>query len=160
MLYLTQTIYSGVICLLATLRASPDTVPVVWRETWIASPTYDRAAVGTAEWVCRTEHHRVKPGLLLLKQIVFKGKLAKGFCQLARSISGKVELVDQQSINLWFKFLLAFPDSPRLFPYPSLALLVFLFYFYVSRSRSPLYSVTVVVMVVVGGGGGGGGFNG
>lgn len=56
-----------------------------------------------------------RPVLLgLLKQIIFKGKLAKRVCHLTHSISGKVELVDQCSINLCFSFLNLL-DSPASF---------------------------------------------
>lgn len=66
-----------------------------------------------------------RPVLLdLLNQVIFRGKVAKRVCHPTHSISGKVELMDQWSINLYFNFL-NLGDFPSLFPCPCLVLLVY-----------------------------------
>lgn len=89
------------------------------REVWMASHT-NRNSSGWRRLILHCRIWKGGPVLLdFLKQITFRGKLAKRVCHLTHSISGKVELVDQWSIDLGFSFLNLL-DSPSLFLCPCL----------------------------------------
>lgn len=80
----------------------------------------DRNSSGWRRVILQSRIWKGGPVLLdFLKQIIFRGKPAKRVCHLTHSISGKVELVDQWSINLSFSFLNLL-DSLSLFLCPCL----------------------------------------